>query len=212
MKLQLKQTIEEIHMLPLPSSTDLRGKQSIRATFKLTADAIESLNVVAVQLGIKQKSLFDHLMEDIQSLGVIAKEINHDRFQELKRKPKTFVISRKSLLSLQQICDLYGTPRDALVEYSIKRLEPVIKREREKYRSRKAIQLQMNTYYKDGLEILHKARADLGSSDPISEKLESAVSVILSTYNHIESFVSRGRIIEKFHPAREDDNENEVIH
>jgi hypothetical protein len=204
MKLQLTQMIEEIHMLPLPSSTDLIGRQSVRATFKLTIDAIKALNVVAAQLGIKQKSLFDHLMEDSQSLSVIAKEINPDRFQALERIPKTFVISRKTLLSLQKISKLSGTPRDALVEYSIKRLEPVIMREREKNRSRKEILHLTDTYFKEGQQLLKKARAELGNNDPVSEKLESAVSVILSAYNHIESLVSRGKIMENFHLPRED--------
>ena len=60
--------------LPHPSSADLRGKQSVRATFKLTEKAIEALSIVAVHLGIKQKSLFDHLLEDTRSLSAIAKE------------------------------------------------------------------------------------------------------------------------------------------
>ena len=63
---------------------------------------------------------------------------------------------------------------------------------------------QMDTYYKDGQQILQKARAELGNSDPVSEKLESAVSVIRSAYNHIESLVSRGKIMENFHLPRED--------
>jgi endonuclease/exonuclease/phosphatase family metal-dependent hydrolase len=48
--------------LPLPSSSDLRGRQSVRATFKLSVRAIDALSIVAAHLGIKQKSLFDHLI------------------------------------------------------------------------------------------------------------------------------------------------------
>jgi hypothetical protein len=46
--------------LPQPDAENLRGRQSVRATFKLSARAIEALSIVAVHLGIKQKSLFDH--------------------------------------------------------------------------------------------------------------------------------------------------------
>ena len=42
----------------------LKGKQSIRATFKLPPDIIRLLSIAASQLGIKQKTLFDQLVED----------------------------------------------------------------------------------------------------------------------------------------------------
>ena len=51
---------------------DLRGKQSVRATFKLTKKAIDSLGVVALHMGIKQKSLFDHIIEDTSTLKELA--------------------------------------------------------------------------------------------------------------------------------------------
>ena len=43
---------------------DLKGKQSVRATFRLPQQVIELLTLIAGQLGIKQKSLFDQLIED----------------------------------------------------------------------------------------------------------------------------------------------------
>ncbi|MGD2038924.1 MAG: hypothetical protein PVH28_13610, partial [Desulfobacterales bacterium] len=112
---------EEI-TLPLPSSTDLRGRQSVRATFKLSARSIDVLSIVATQLGIKQKSLFDHLIEDVQSLNAIANEIEDDVFEALERVQKTFVISRRTLTCLDQTSRQFNAPRDALVEYSIQRL------------------------------------------------------------------------------------------
>ncbi|RPI51694.1 MAG: hypothetical protein EHM49_06780, partial [Deltaproteobacteria bacterium] len=42
----------------------LRGKQSVRATFRLPDHIIKLLGMVASQLGLKQKSLFDQLVED----------------------------------------------------------------------------------------------------------------------------------------------------
>ena len=65
-------------IIPRTSSADLRGKQSVRATFKLSARAIEAMSIVAVHLGIKQKSLFDHLIEDMQSLKLIAREVESE--------------------------------------------------------------------------------------------------------------------------------------
>ena len=54
--------------ISLPPCSDLRGKQSIRATFKLSEKSIEIISVVASRLGIKQKSLFDHLIDDMNKL------------------------------------------------------------------------------------------------------------------------------------------------
>ncbi|MEK6194066.1 MAG: hypothetical protein N2F24_07555, partial [Deltaproteobacteria bacterium] len=54
--------------LPQARTSDLRGRQSVRATFKLTEACIGAISIVAAHLGIKQKSLFDHLVEDISTL------------------------------------------------------------------------------------------------------------------------------------------------
>ncbi|NOQ20591.1 MAG: hypothetical protein GQ571_11545, partial [Desulfobacterales bacterium] len=109
---------EEI-TLPLPSSADLRGRQSVRATFKLSARAIDVLSIVATHLGIKQKSLFDHLIEDVKSLNIIANEIEDEAFGALERIQKTFVVSRRTLSCLEETSRQFNAPRDALVEYSI---------------------------------------------------------------------------------------------
>ena len=76
--------------LPQPDTQDLRGRQSVRATFKLSSRAIDALSILAVHLGIKQKSLFDHLIEDVPSLNAIAREIETGEFRTLARVQKTF--------------------------------------------------------------------------------------------------------------------------
>ncbi|MCK5696195.1 MAG: hypothetical protein KAH62_06310, partial [Desulfobacula sp.] len=73
---------------------DLRGKQSVRATFKLSQKAIDSIGLVAIHMGIKQKSLFDHIIEDIDALDRLAKTIQIRQFRKIHRKQKTFVLSR----------------------------------------------------------------------------------------------------------------------
>ena len=64
---------------------DLRGRQSVRATFKITGKAIDAITIVAAHLGIKQKSLFDHLIDDTRSLNLIAREIQSEGFNRLRR-------------------------------------------------------------------------------------------------------------------------------
>jgi len=184
--------------LPLPSLFDLRGRQSIRATFKLTEKAIDTISIVATHLGIKQKSLFDHLIDDIECLNLIAREIQSDKFNKLKRTQKTYVLSRKTLTCLEKASKNLETPRDALVEYSIQRLLPVIEEEREKHQSRKEIMDEMIEFLKQGEKILRKSRKLLGENDPVYDKFETAMTFCRNTYRSIETFVKKGKIIEEF--------------
>ena len=184
--------------LPLPSSADLRGRQSVRATFKLSARAIDVLSVVATQLGIKQKSLFDHLIEDVKTLNAIANEIEDEAFGALDRVQKTFVVSRRTLSSLEETSRQFNAPRDALVEYSIQRLLPVIAREREKHSKRKAVLNDINAHLEQGLRILQKAQSLLGEEDPVYARFGSAMHSLVNAQSHIEGYVKRGSVIEDF--------------
>ena len=97
------------------SILNLRGRQSVRATFKLSEKAIDAISIVSVHLGIKQKSLIDHLFEDNESLNLIAKEAQSDEFEQPNRIQKTYVLSRKTLSCLDRTSRTFDTPRDALV-------------------------------------------------------------------------------------------------
>jgi len=185
-------------ILPRTSSADLRGRQSVRATFKLSERAIEAMSIVAVHLGIKQKSLFDHLIEDVQSLKLIARDMESERFSAISRIQKTFVISRKTLSCLDETSKRFNAPRDALVEYSIQRLMPVINRERERHRTRKEILGDMTELLENGLELLQKSRSLLGEQDPVSVKFETAMRSLVNTQSHVKDFVEKGEIIEEF--------------
>ncbi len=188
---------EEI-TLPLPSSADLRGRQSVRATFKLSARAIDVLSIVATHLGIKQKSLFDHLIEDVKSLNIIANEIEDEAFGALERIQKTFVVSRRTLSCLEETSRQFNAPRDALVEYSIQRLLPVIAKERERHSKRKEVLNDINAHLEQGLKILQKARSLLGEEDPVYTRFESAMHGLVNAQAHIEDYVKRGSVIEDF--------------
>lgn len=179
-------------------ASDLRGKQSVRATFKLSEQAIGALNVVSVHLGIKQKSLFDHLMEDIEALQAIARNIRSEGFQRSESVQKTYVLSRRTLSSLEAASKSFNAPRDALVEISIQRLLPIIVKEKEKHLKRKEVLADMAEYLENGLKLLEKTRERLGGDDPVYERMESAVSAAASAYEHVESFVQKGKVIERF--------------
>jgi hypothetical protein len=184
--------------LPQPSTSDLLGRQSVRATFKLSARAIGALSIVAVHLGIKQKSLFDHLIEDVQTLNLIAKEIEAEEFKSLSRVQKTFVISRRTLASLDQLSRQFNAPRDALVEYSIQRLLPVIQREREKHHRRKRLLAGIDQHFQEGLRLLEQTTSLLGVDDPVSIRLAAAMEAYTSARDQITHFVQKADVIEGF--------------
>jgi hypothetical protein len=193
-----KNDLENGMALPRSLTSGLRGRQSVRATFKLTEGCIEAISIVATHLGIKQKSLFDHLIEDMQALSSIAREIQSSKLRAQNRIQKTFVMSRKTLLSLDQISKNYNAPRDALVEYSVQRLLPIIARERERHKRRKGVFAGMTSHFNEGVKILHKISELLGHDDPIFEKFETTMAVYQRAYDQIESFIEKGKIIEEF--------------
>lgn len=180
------------------SFSDLRGRQSVRATFKLSEKAIDAISVVSVHLGIKQKSLFDHLLEEAEALDLIAQEIQSSEYNPPNRVQKTYVLSRKTVQSLENTCRIFDTPRDALVEYSIQRLLPVIEREREKHGKRKAILDEIKEYLVKGEKILNKAKRSLGEDDPAYDRMASAMIGLVNAHDDIETFVEKGKIIEDF--------------
>ena len=184
--------------LSLPTCSDLRGKQSIRATFKLSEKSIETISVVAAQLGIKQKSLFDHLIDDIGSLNLIAQELERETFHGLDRVQKTFVLSRKTLTSLEEVAEKFDAPRDALVEYSIRRLMPLVEEERERHFKRKAVLAEVAEFLGQGEEILKKSRELLGEDDFVYEKFEASFKGVINAYGAIAAFVEKGEMIEDF--------------
>jgi hypothetical protein len=184
--------------LPGPSSSDLRGKQSVRATFKLTEKAIDTIAIVSVHLGIKQKSLFDHLIEDSRSLDTIAKQIRPDRFKELERTQKTFVLSRSTLLKLESASELFQMPRDALVEYSIRRLNAIIEEERAKHELRKQLLMDIQAFVNSGRDLLDRCVDALGEDDPLVAIMANTVKTTVAAGQNVQQMVERGRVIENY--------------
>jgi len=183
-----------------PSTMALRGRQSVRATFRLSEACIDAISILSAQLGIKQKSVFDHLMEDAQALKDMASELENSGFDRHERIQKTFVISRRSLSFLDTISSEYDAPRDALVETSVRRLLPIIANERKKHEKRKVISAEILNHFEKGRKLLSKAEEMLGTDDPIVDKLQTVMSVYKNALDGIANFIERGKIIEEFRP------------
>ncbi len=181
--------------LQLTDASDLMEKKSVRATFKLSTEFIEALSILSSQLGIKQKSLFDHLMEDTESLREIARRAKPGQLDKKGRVQKTFVISKKSLSSLETISKKFDASRDDLVEYSIQRLLPILVEERRKQFKREEAFSKIAEHFNQGNGLLDEIERLLGKEDPIYKSIESIFSLYSNAYTHIESFVEKGKRI-----------------
>jgi len=179
------------------SAARLRGHQSVRTTFKLSERSIRALSILAGQLGIKQKSLFDHLVEDVQTLKAIAREFE-DFPGDGQRVAKTYVISRKTLENLESISSRYNTPRDALVEFSIERILPLIEREKEKYARRTQIASQLERLAGESEKLLQQALAELGEDDPLVQELLTVARASGSASQRIAVYLEKAKKIEEF--------------
>jgi hypothetical protein len=184
--------------LPQPSSKDLMGRQSVRATFKLSTKAIEALSTVSFHLGIKQKSLFDHLIDDLAALEIIAREVQPQTDERSSRIQKTFVLSRRTLSCLEQAAREFEASRDALVEFSIQRLMPVIEKEKQKHKRRKHLLNQVENFIDDGRRLLSDAREALGEDDPLYSELKRAMTVLQNASEGMAAFIQKGKMIENF--------------
>ncbi len=179
-------------------ASELKERQSTRATFRLSEGCIDAISIVATQMGIKQKSLFDHLAEDMDSLKSIAQEIRQAKIKRQGRVQKTFVISRKALASLEEISNMFNASRDILVEHSIQRLLPIINKEQAKHEMRKEFLIKIKKHFQQGEKILNDIRMHLGDDDPIIERFSMVMSSYETVKNNMEAFIDRSKGIENF--------------
>ena len=184
--------------LPYADADELKSSQSVRATFRLSENTISAMSIVSNQLGVKQKSLFDHLIADTDALKVIARELNRTWKRDKSRIQKTFVISRKTLATLQKMAEDHKASRDALVEFSIRRLKPIIEQERAKQATREGIASKVRKSLDAQKQLLNEANLQLGAEDPVCEQLSLAVDRLESASRYVDSLVKKGQKIANF--------------
>jgi hypothetical protein len=180
------------HLLDLTAEA-LQGKQSVRVTFRLPEEAIALLSRAANQLGVKQKSLFDQLIENQEILNRVADEgprhdISHD-----ERVQKTYVISRNSLIALKKIARQNDISRDLLVELSINRLRPVINAEHEKHKNWKNVHCKVDELLQHGRKVLTEAADIIGKDDQVYKKLEGLINSLEKGHQEINQLIERGK-------------------
>lgn len=175
------------------SADTLRGRQSVRATFKLPAQIIDLLSLAAHQLGLKQKSLFDQLVENREILEQVAAGVAEYTPSAEQRQQKTYVLSRNSLVTLDVVAKSYGVPRDLLVEISINRLLPVISSEQEKQQQRKLVLAEIENFVSQGWDLLARTEQSLGSEDAVTRQLSLLLVQFERNIEHLRDMVDRER-------------------
>jgi hypothetical protein len=180
------------------SADILRGRQSVRATFRLPVQVIALLSVAAHQLGLKQKSLFDQLVEDRDVLARLAQTA--DQYQRVgeQRQQKTYVVSRNALLSLEYVAKACGLPRDLLVELSIQRLVPVVSSEQEKQRKRRQILERLSVLCLQGANLQQEASELLGEDDSAVRLLHGLHAACQRTVSELAQLVTPEQELERY--------------
>ena len=196
-----KQSIDQ-HGLSFNSGARLRGMQSVRVSFRLRAACIQAISILSTHLGIKQKSVFDHLMQDADSLDMIAGELRDVPFDIRNRTARTFVISRQSLETLEAVAQKHQAPRDALVEYSIQRLLPLIIKEQAKYDQRRELFAKATANYEQGRRILDEIQRKLGREDSAFKKLSTVMTAYGNAVATMAGFLEKAKVIEEFCPDK----------
>jgi hypothetical protein len=184
--------------IPKASATELRGRQSIRVSFKLTRKCIEAMNILGSHLRLKPKSLFDHMVQESQTLEAIAARAQGLSPDNQPRMAKTYVISRDAAEMLDDVARTRNVSRDALVETSVQHLVPLIQKEQVRHTARKNLASRMERHVQGGRELLDDMVAELGEGDPMCDKMRSVMAVYERAFESLSVFIQKGEIIEGF--------------
>jgi len=183
--------------LLLKDASELMEQKSVRATFRISPEFIEALSILSDRLGLKQKSLFDYLLEDSDSLIAIARSNPRENVEKKSRIQKTFVISKKSLSSLENLLSKVEASRDDLVEYAIQRLLPILLKERSQQKNREMALAQIAQHFEQSQELVHEIAKSIGKDDPLYEYFGEVIETYRDAFEKMENLVQQGKRILK---------------
>ncbi|MBE0585556.1 MAG: hypothetical protein IH612_17590 [Desulfofustis sp.] len=188
----------EVVLVSQTYGADLKGRQSVRTTFKLSPRCIDALSLLAGQLGIKQKSIVDHLVDDTEALHALARDADRRESAADKRVAKTYVISRRTLESLDRVSKRFQTPRDALVESSIERIMPLLSEEKRKHEQRKQLKDRLQRLLQASKALLEQADAVLDEDDPVVDHVVLMARTVQAGCSEVAQIIDKGRRLEDF--------------
>ncbi len=179
------------------SIDELRGKQSVRTTFKLPQQLIDVLGVAASQFGIKQKSLLDQLIEEVDTVEMKSR-CDAVGLKDAEARPKTFVLSRNALNAINRIARQQKMSRDTVAEYSIIQLLPLMNEERKKHLVRKRINDEFHKLFDQGLSLLEETGRHLGENDLLYEILDRQIEATKKHLDAMDKMVEKGSPLEEW--------------
>jgi hypothetical protein len=100
------------------SPINLEDKRSVRTTFKLSKQGSEALEAISKDNNISFKETIDMLCQKFLTIDVISRMRKIDVKRELAVR-KTYVISKGSLRTLNQISQKNGISRDSLLDWTL---------------------------------------------------------------------------------------------
>lgn len=186
---------DNLYMREKLSLEGLQGRQSVRATFQLPHKMIDLLGAVASQFGVKQKSLLDSLLEDRQTLTELAERGEPEELFEDELRRKTFVISRKTLQTLEELSRQNRVHRDQLLAISIARLFPVVVEEQAKHGKRQKLLAALHAWQAKGQQLLNQAEVDLGPEDPFFQLLSAMLDAAQRQLAEIEDLIAKSKVV-----------------
>ena len=184
--------------IPKASASDLIGRQSVRASFRLTPKCIDAIAILGQHLQLMPKSLFDHLVQERETLEAIATKTKASNPSDEPRTAKTFVISRDAGEVLGQIARRWKISRDLLVEASIRHLMPLIEREQVRHSLRKGLIKKMREHLDRGNVLFEEIKAALGDSDPMCGGMKNVLASYAREFSTISACIEKGEAIEHF--------------
>jgi hypothetical protein len=184
--------------IPKASAADLRGRQSIRVSFRLTPKCIEAMNILGSHLRLKPKSLFDHMVQEPDTLAAIATKTKATIPEDLPRLVKTYVISRDAAEVLDRVAQARKISRDTLVETSVQHLMPLIHKAQVRHSARKTMVSKMEHHLAGGKALLEDMIAELGENDPMCDKMKLVMATYDKAFANISAFIAKGANIEGF--------------
>ena len=197
-----KSSKKETSTITLPRMTTLalKGKQSVRTSFKLSEGCIHAINIVATQLGIKHRSLFDYMVEDTRSLEALAKEIVKKESNENKGFQKSFIVSRQTLLVIDSLCKKLKVSRNSLIELSVRRLLPIIEKEMKNHLKREEMFELVDKHYQESRKVLNLIKKGVGTEDPAYKTYQTTVIACKQVRKQYKEIISKSKVIEGFDP------------
>ena len=120
------------------------------------------------------------------------------RFYEETRSLYQATSKDRTIEALEAISRTYGTPRDALVEYSVQKLGSIISAEQLRHEERKNLQRSISDHFTRGKMLYKKAVVILGEDDPYCRRIAKAIFACQKTEEELADFINKSKVLENF--------------